>query len=476
MERLIVAVLLGIFLAPAKALDLEECRVTSVTSPQVVDALCTRVLRPENPAQPEGKSISIEVAVLPAQTDTPNLDPVVVIAGGPGQSSIDLLLQQTGNFSALQMQRDIVFVDQRGTGRSNALTCDIDDLETLLIEEEATEQIITDCLNDLPGDPRFYTTAQAVDDLDAIRAALGYDYVNLIGYSYGTRVAQEYLRAYPHAVRAVVLDGVAPPSERLGLKHSENLTRVIEMLIDDCEMSRPCEEAFPTLRADYLAYLAIDPEQSRDLTIRHPVTGEWEVIDANRSAMDVALRLFSYHPVTQAMIPLLLHQVANGDWRTLMAHALFVADRMEGMIAMGMHNSVVCSEDVPGWPAERQQSPGALIGGLDEQLLELCLLWPVGESNPSIQTPFRSDVPVLLLSGERDPVTPPSFAEQALRQFTNGQHIIGLGLGHIISIEPCFERLVASFIDNQAFSADETECAEQRWGLPLVTGLAGPTL
>jgi pimeloyl-ACP methyl ester carboxylesterase len=200
-HALFTCLILALSAAPAsQALELEDCRISIGPGYPGTKARCGTMLRPENPADPASPDIEIRVAVVPALSLAPEPDPFVPIAGGPGQGSVEFYLQVRGALEGVRRNRDILLVDQRGTGRSSLMDCPIDD-DALLFETdfslEDTLGFMQECLEALPHDPRYFTTSVAVTDLEAIREALGYTRLNLYGVSYGSRVAQHFARRYP---------------------------------------------------------------------------------------------------------------------------------------------------------------------------------------------------------------------------------------------------------------------------------------
>ena len=452
---------------------LKPCELSLAESPNIVKAECATLNVPENPAQPEGKQIALEVAVLPAKNPGGIADPVFFLAGGPGQSAIDILALQPGVFNGLNKHRDIVFLDQRGTGRSNALRCDSFDLELdAASDPEKVSLLIRQCLADLPGDPRFYTTGVAVQDLDLVRQNLGYKQINLVGGSYGTRIGQEYLRRYPQHTRSLVIDGVVPPDEILGTSHAQNLRRTLDALVENCENDQRCSEAFPEVRANLQHYLALSPEHRREVEYRDPLSGEWRKEDVDRGWMDIAVRMLSYQAQSQALLPLIMQQVAADDWRTLIAQARLVLNQMQGMMALGMHNAVICSEDAPFFPQKEEAS--GIMDNLLEGMKAVCKDWPAGEVADDFHALMDSDVPALLLSGSLDPVTPPEFAERALVQFRNGRHLVAKGLGHMTFTHHCYSKIIEQFIGDLQLQGEHFECANEDWSQPFFLSPAGP--
>src|SRR5690606_4668082 len=192
-----------------------ECRLHSAQAMHSAAARCGWLTVPEDGNQPQGRSIRLHVAIIPALRLQPAADPLYIISGGPGQAASEMYLNMAPAFARIRRDRDIVVVDQRGTGRSQRLDCAFPDEQALTAADEL-QQTTQQCIGSLPGDVRCYTTSIAVQDLDAVRAALGHARINLYGVSYGTRVAQHYMRRHPERVRSAILDGVVPADLPLG--------------------------------------------------------------------------------------------------------------------------------------------------------------------------------------------------------------------------------------------------------------------
>ncbi len=232
----------------AYPLETEACRLSSPWLPSV-SAQCGTVSVPENPSEPQGRHIDLFVARIPSLNAAPLPDPLVLISGGPGQGTSDMYLGIRGAFDHVRRDRDIIILDQRGTGRSNSLECDLDDNGIETADPEVLPELMARCLMDLDGDPRFYTTSVAVTDLERVREALELDTWNLYGVSYGTRVALHYLRRFPQRARAVILDGVVPPEVALGPGIAANAQQAIELAFARCAQEPDCSARFPELGA-----------------------------------------------------------------------------------------------------------------------------------------------------------------------------------------------------------------------------------
>lgn len=460
------------------ALALKPCTISGTYGLQRADAECARLALPENPAEPDGRRIELHIAVLRARTAEPAPDPVFFIAGGPGQSAIDGYFAMAGAFRQVLGRRDIVLVDQRGTGRSNPLTCPT--LEDPLAVAPPVEELrrgMFDCLAGLEADPRFYTTSVAVDDLDRARAALGVEQLNLYGISYGTRVALHYLREYPDHVRSVVLDGVVPTDLNLGPDIARAAQAALDGIFARCAVSAPCAAVFPDPAAA-LEALLVELQTPRELRLRDPLQGGALRLSWSLDHLRAAVRLLSYSGETAALLPLLIEQAAAGDSQPLAAQALMVAGELSRSIALAMHNSVMCTEDLPFarvGPDELRQMRASYLGtALMEALQASCEVWPRGVLDEGFKQPVRSDKPVLLLSGELDPVTPPAYAEHAARSLSNSRHIVAPGQGHGIAALGCVPRLLDEFYRRADPAALEADCVQTLAPPPFFLDFTGP--
>jgi len=454
-------------------LDVSACNLTLPLTPTVVRAECGSLIVPENPGEPTGRKIGIEFAVLKARVASPAPDPLFFFAGGPGQSAIDVLVQREKLFTEFLKRRDVVFVDQRGTGRSNALTCGFGDVAEAVIEDGDLMKLVRECLQQVKGDPRYYSTKFAVEDFERVRAALGYETINLIGGSYGTRVVQEYLRRYPDKVRSIVLDSVVSPGDILGTEHSLNLTNALGLMVEKCEQRPACDEAFPDLRESLAIYLNMDIREKRIVEFRHPRTGEWQTQEVTREVIDLAIRMYAYDPASLSILPLMLTRAARGEWRELVAGATLVGAQMDGMMSAGMHNSVMCAEDAHHYPVTTTDTDNAILGRITHVINLICSQWPTGAPDMEVHQPLESDVPALLLSGEMDPVTPPRNGERALRQFSNGTHLQAEGLGHFVFSNHCFNKVVAEFVDTLEVPDKAEKCTAHDWSSSFFTSMVG---
>lgn len=453
-------------------------RLHACTSEQgPADALCGTLTVFEDRTAKTGRTLSLAIVVLPALSDDNRKDPLVFLAGGPGQGAAKMAPLIAAVFSRVQRHRDIVLVDQRGTGRSHPLNCEPEDdsLKTMLADDEAALARLRECLASYDADPRLYTTPIAMDDLEDVRTFLGYPKVNLYGGSYGTRAALVYLRQHPDSVRAVVLDGVAPTDMRLPLFTGRDAGRALDQVLTDCEADGGCASAYPGLRArvaDLLSRLERSPAQ---VTVVHPLAGTPETIAVTPRVVAGALLAGLYAPSTASMVPLLLDRATRNDFQALLALAL-AGDQSENM-STGMQLSVLCSEDASQVDDEAvaQASNGSVFGRhLASGQLEACRLWPRGAVPASYFEPVVSDVPALVLSGDFDPVTPPAWGESVVRHLRNGRHFIAAGTGHGVATTPCGVRVVSEFLEKGSADQLDTSCLTEPRRPPFFLKPSGP--
>lgn len=461
-------------------IELSDCRISAGRGFPGIKARCGTFWRNENPVDADSPMLELNVAVVPALSLEPEPDPFVPIAGGPGQGSIEFYAGYAAAFEKVRRNRDILLLDQRGTGNSARMDCDTGD--EIIEGQFSIEQTISDtrdCLADLPHDPRFFTTSIAVQDLEALRVALGYPKLNLYGASYGTRVAQHFLRRYPDSTRSVIIDGVVPPQLALGPAIAVEAQKALEAIFDRCAESQACDERFPDLRGTFAELRDNLARQTVEVSLPNPVTGAPESLDFGPAQMAGALRLLSYHPNTVALMPLLIEQAAEGNYGLLAAQFLSVAERMSDSLSLGMHNAVVCTEDAPFFSGEaitEEELESTYIGAIQvEALRAICSIWPAGVLDEGFKAPVMSAKPVLLLSGEADPVTPPHFAELALVDLGNARHLIGRKQGHGQAPRGCMPEIMGRFVESAVIDSLDESCFMRVFAMPFFLDFSGPS-
>ena len=461
----------------AAEIDLESCDLSAKDGRQEVDAECATLVVPLNPNDPDGETIELFIALVPALAEQPSPDPLVVIAGGPGEAATRFYVTVAAAFSRIVRSRDIVLVDQRGTGRSAPLRCDTPD-DPFLTPGGGVDIAIdagVGCLEGLDHDPRYFTTSVAVRDLDRVRRALGYTSWNLYGVSYGTRVAQHYLRKFPERTRRVILDSVVPPDVALGPEVALASQAALDALFDRCEADDGCRGAFPDLRRRFNAVLERLRDAPVEVAVDHPRTGDSVDVVVDHWMLVGVVRLLVYHPQTASLLPVLIDATHGGDYRPLATQAFVISEGIED-IAVGLNNAVVCTEDFPFVPDMDLDAQAATYMGkaFMEIMAGVCEHWPRGFLDDDLRQPLVSDRPALILSGEFDPITPPRYARRAAAGLSKAVEVVGRGQGHGMLMVGCTHRLMADFLDLDDIGALDLDCVERMRPFPLFISRMGP--
>lgn len=430
----------------------------------------------ENRGARSGRKIPLRVLVLPAEGPDRLPDPFVYFEGGPGDSAVEAGSWLALDFKSLRRRRDILLVDLRGTGASAPLFCpglqENADLQGFLDHYLPPAQVKA-CAERLGkvADLAQYTTDSSVDDVDEVRAALGYDKVNLYGVSGGSRAALVYLRRHPDRVRTVALASVSPTDERGPFPMARNAQRALDGLIAECAGDEGCRAAFPRLREEVAAVLRQAGQEPVTVRLSGGETGGPVPVPVpvdirlTRNALALTLRYMLYRPPMAALLPLHVHRAAQGDWKPMAETARTAAGGIS--FARGYYLSVTCSEDLPFIREEEIAAAvqGSFLGDLRiRQQQAACAAWPVPPVGRSFLEPVVSGVPVLLISGERDPVTPPGNAERVARTLRNSVQVVvpdgGHSFGGIEGAE-CVDRLIIRLVETGTVKGLDGTCLER---------------
>ena len=458
---------------PEKSISLEPCRLEGLG----VEAMCGVHRVYENRETRQGRSIDLRIAVVPALAASPRPDPLVVLVGGPGQAATVAGTAIAEALRDVRNRRDIVLVDQRGTGQSNPLSCESDHTRPLedLFAPRPDLAKTRACLAALDADTRLYATPTAMDDLDEVRDALGYEQVNLWGGSYGTRAALVYLRQHGAHVRSLILDGSAPFSLKLPLHVARDAQRALELTYADCQGDPSCRRAFPSARADLDALLATLAERPFEAHVSHPRTGASTPLRIERDGLAGAVRNLLYVPQLAGLLPLAVQHAQGGDFGAFVASADAFAHGVG--VATGMFLSIVCAEDVPRFDTAQGEAAtrGTFLGGgwLGDVRAE-CAAWPAAQLPSAYHEPVASDVPSVLLSGNLDPVTPPSWADEVASHLSRSRHIVVPGAGHGTRALGCIPELLAEFLETLDPASLDTHCVQRLARPAFFTSLQGP--
>jgi len=426
----------------------------------------------ENRAARKGRKISINILVLPATGDKREPDPFFYFAGGPGSGASEDAPGIAQAFAKIREHRDLVFVDQRGTGQSSVLDCAFYDPKNpqSYLGYFFPLDDVRKCRSELEtkADLTLYTTTIAMDDIDEVRAALGYDKINLFGASYGTRAAMVYLRQHPKTVRTVLLQGVSPTNMHLPGDYPQQTERALQGVLAECAADEACNKAFPNIKSEVKAVL--------DRLIKGPVEVEFTPqgapapikVTLSRNLAAEAVRYMLYNSGGASRVPLFLHQAAGGNFVPLAQLALRFRRTLVGSGGNGMYLTVTCAEDLPfikrGEGESERNAQNTFLGDYRlQQQREACELWPRAKVDADYFKPVRSDVPVLILTGEWDPVTPPANGDFVARTFPNSLHIVvphgAHGLGGLDGLD-CIERLTSEFVEHGTTKGLDTTCVK----------------
>ncbi len=451
---------------------LEPCQVEGLTG----EARCASYPVWEDREAGAGRRIELEVVVLPALGQDRAPDPVFYFSGGPG-TGVTEMVGGGGQFADLRQHRDVVLVDQRGTGSSHPLDCAAPEDLAGYFRELFPADLVRACREELEqkADLALYTTAIAMDDVDEVRAWLGYERINLVGGSYGTRAAQVYLRRHPEHVRSAVLLGVVASDQHLPLYHAPDAQRSLALVLEACAQEAACAAAFPDPGGDLEAVLGRLDQGPVEVAVPHPETGQPITVPLDRDAFVTDLRFLLYSPATAVELPLLVHLAAGGDLAPLVLTGLPFRRLVTTRLSLGMHLSVTCAEDIPFIDRELAASlyQGTFLGDSRvRQQTAACEQWVRGEIPAGFHEPVRSAAPTLLVSGALDPVTPPRWAEATAAHLANGRHLV-VEHGHHsmggLANGDCLTDLVTAFIERGSAEGLDASCLATLRRPPFVT-------
>lgn len=449
--------------------------------PLVYGAECGELVLKENSADANSQDISIAILRLPAISPIPAADPLFLIQGGPGGSSIEMATQLHSFFADIRKNRDLIFVDQRGTGKSNPLRCEqLSAADLLLSETEQKEkylQLIKNCAEKYTNSAAFYTTVHGVQDLDAVRAALGYPQINLWGGSYGTRVALEYARRYPQQARAIILDGVAPVEIALPKYFSRDAMAALTAVSDECMAQTDCASLFGDIvqKTERVLQRLIELQtkgESLVVNYEHPRHQQPDTLHLTPRTFSSLVFMSLYSRDLTVLLPRAISNAEKQDYRLLAALASLSGEQTQQMnIAEGMRYSVMCNEDWPLLNADDIAHSTPFLGlHFVQDVQPICAFWPKAELPQDYWQPIVSDVPALLLSGKHDPVTPERWAQSVAAHLSHATLLSAAGGNHSISTEGCVPQLIAQFIERASMNDVKLDCVDNIKPLPLVLG------
>ena len=430
-----------------------------------VDGWCGHVRVASDPSKPQGQTIALRVTVLPATTQ-PAAGALFYLEGGPGVAATTAAVSVNAFFAQVGRTRDLVMVDQRGTGGSSRLACP--DRHVDAADAGAVTGYLRECFAQLDTDPRLYTTSVAADDLETVRLALGYGKIDLYGVSYGGTLAQAYLRQYPRSLRSVVLDSGSLPAVRIYDVSARNAERALDAQLARCAAVRTCARAYPHPRRQLNELLARPP---RPVSL---VTGK-----ALLRSTDIAWMVQTLSETAEgaAIIPSAINAAVHGDYTTLaLAYGPRTGSNLDSRARLIPYWVILCSEPWAAFdPATTARvGTGSYLAraaiGRARLFRRACRVVPKGFVPPTAGSLRVVPVPTLLLAGSADPLDPVANLRGWRRLFRHGRLIVVVGAGHGTIEYPCVQRLVAGFIERARATRLNSACARHVSLPPFLIG------
>jgi len=443
------------------AIAFQPCRAPDGNT----EGLCAKYAVYENRQRRSGGRIDLNIMVLPSIAANPAPDPFVPFAGGPGQAAMDAFTSPRYT-AQLRQSRDIVLIDQRGTGGSSQLACALRDPNNAqqVISEDFPIERLRMCREELEkrADLTQYTTSIAVDDVDEIRAAMGYEKINIFGQSYGSRAALEYLRRHGSHVRTIALEGVVPPNFRIPLSFARTTDESLDALMARCRNDESCNASYPNLTSEFREIVnRLDKNPAR-AEVLNPA-GVTQRVTITRATFVGDLRVMLYIPELVSQFPFVIHEAYKGNWKLFAQAALQIRSLIDRNLTRAESLSVICSEDIPGITEAiiRRETGGTYLGDLQVlQFQATCREWPQGQASTDLHSPVHSSVPALLVSGALDPATPPSISVDESRDLRNSRVVIVKNGTHGTG-SPCIDGLIVQFVNSGSARDFDDSCAAQ---------------
>jgi pimeloyl-ACP methyl ester carboxylesterase len=422
------------------------------------EVLCGRDEVYENRAARAGRMIGLNIVVLPAKTSDVEPDPLVFLAGGGVAPATQYARFLNGALADLRLHRDILLIDQRGTGASNPLQCELptNPANAEYRDEARFLEAVRRCRKQLErkADLRYYTTPVAMDDLDEVRAWLGYPRLNLYGVSYGTQAAMVYLRQHPDRVRSLVLHGLVPFDVPMWLDIPRSTQHALDLAFAACVRQQGCHGAFPNLAEEFGALLKRLAEKPIKVTVGQAETKVEVPIDAEMLRLFVVRVLYSAERIHD--LPLLIHLAHDGDYQPLAGK---LTSKEDNAIPKGIYFSIVCNEDMHFDAAELPAAAAGTFMGdfrIGREILA-CKEWVRGWLPKDYWVPVQSNVPALILTGALDLATPPPYGERVARSFTNSRNLVLPGRSHN-DTDPCIAGMEQAFVTAGRLEDLDTSC------------------
>ncbi len=476
--------------APAKpqtwklgTLTLAPCELGQPNSGLSTAAWCAPFEVPENRDDPHSRKIRLKLAVIRSSAQVASKDMLVMLAGGPGQAATESWPGVSTALQPLTAHRHVVLLDQRGTGGSNPLTCKDEGegteggTEDIDASPERQKRETERCLKQLQdkADPRYYTTTIATQDLEDVRKALGSPTFDLVGVSYGTRMAQQYAMHYPAAVRSLVLDGVVPNELVLGQDFARNLDDALKAQFAQCTANEACRKRFGDPYQTLYQLRDALRANPHKVSFRDPQTYQSVQRTLSEYSLASVVRMFAYSPLTAALLPLSIDAAAHGDVGPLLGQAKLLSGDLSDTMNGGMQLSVICSEDADLLVPADADVHTILGTRMVDTLRNTCAVWPKGTRPADFHQPLKTDTPTLLFSGQLDPVTPPRYGDEVAKNLSNARHLVLTGQGHNVINTGCAPQVVKHFIEDISPKTLDATCLKRVQATPTFIDFNGAT-
>jgi len=437
----------------------------------------------ENRDTRQGRKIGLRFIVIPAKQAGTVDEAVAFFSGGPGQAATDSAAPVAQQLAPVRDTRDLLFVDLRGTGGSNPLPCKSGkpgNLQSYLGGFYDPDEVAR-CAADLKdkADLTWYGSAPALDDVEDLRAALGYDKLDLFGVSYGTRAALEMIRRHPQHIRAVLMHGTTPTDTRYPLTVPKDAQLAIDGVFADCAKDPGCHKAFPNPAGDLQASLHRFDKGPVEVQVLDPTNGKMTTISFARDRYTEGLRALLYDASSSSLVPAVVHEAAQGNFGPAAEEELAWKFNI-GEHSRGLHLAVTCSEDVDfiDLPEAERVAKGTFMSAwraADQKAA--CAVWPHRKLDASVLEPVKSNLPLLVMNGEDDPATASYHAKRMLRGFPNGRLVIipsqGHGFGGLAGVGPCYDKIINEFLRTADAKSVDASCMKDVHRPPFPTQFPG---
>jgi pimeloyl-ACP methyl ester carboxylesterase len=462
----VLAVLLATTIASSPALKVAPCRIGQTHAA----ATCGSLTVFEDRAAGTGRTIDIHF--IDIQAKHPSHRAIVFNPGGPGASATatanDFADTAEGAIATLRDQYDILLVDNRGTGESAPQQCDFVPAARpeLYYRQVWPDELVRLCREKLSANANLglYTTSIAADDLDDVRAALGYPKLVLNGGSYGTRFYLDYVRRHPDHVESVILDGVAPPHFYiLPLPMARGAQTAIDNLAKACSQDPTCSATFPHFAEHFAAVARRFDAGPVSITVENPVTRRRQTVQLTKEVFAESIRHELYFPAGASYIPVIIERAYRGNYTPLAQMVGQLALLFANLVDNGLNLSTTCAEDIPYIPEAdvAPSSEGTFEGDARVRAQQrACKIWNVAEAPAAFEEPVRSNAPILMISGTDDPASPPEYGREALAYLPNARQMLVPGASHDSDLPPCVDAITIAFVRAQsAAGLDLDHCA-----------------